>query len=223
MIPKIIHQSWKDSNIPCKWKRYQDSWKALHPSYHYMLHTDEDNLRLVTEFYPEFLELYNAYKYPVQRADLVRYMYMHHYGGVYADLDLECLRPIDHLMHKEILVLESNENFSGFPESFMIANFFLACEEQSTFMLRLLQSILKDDLSYSKYKIPDVLISTGPMKLTRVYNEETVKPDLLPSIVFSPITRNELKKRRNFGEAAYVMSELPADTLGIHHFYGSWI
>lgn len=125
MIPKIIHQSWKDGNIPCKWQGYQDSWKALHPSYHYMLHTDEDNLRLVTEFYPEFLELYNAYKYPV--------------------------------------------------------------------------------------------------KLTRVYNEEAVKPDLLPSIVFSPITRNELKKRRNFGEAAYVMSELPADTLGIHHFYGSWI
>jgi mannosyltransferase OCH1-like enzyme len=31
------------------------------------------------------------------RADSARYMYMYKYGGLYADLDMECLRPMDEL------------------------------------------------------------------------------------------------------------------------------
>jgi len=34
-----------------------------------------------------FLETFDAYPYPIQRADAIRYFVLHHYGGIYIDLD----------------------------------------------------------------------------------------------------------------------------------------
>lgn len=57
------------------------------------------------------------------RADFVRFLYMHHHGGVYADLDMECLKPMDTLMSTHSVVLGrmgTNESFShSVPNAFM--------------------------------------------------------------------------------------------------------
>ncbi len=34
-IPRLIHQSWKDTNLPEREARWQASWKALHPDWEY--------------------------------------------------------------------------------------------------------------------------------------------------------------------------------------------
>jgi hypothetical protein len=34
-VPQIIHQSWKDKNVPKGFKPWQDSWKKNHPSWEY--------------------------------------------------------------------------------------------------------------------------------------------------------------------------------------------
>ena len=36
-IPKIIHQTWKDNNIPEKWKLSQTMWQKHHPDWQYIL------------------------------------------------------------------------------------------------------------------------------------------------------------------------------------------
>lgn len=37
--------------------------------------------------YPWFLETFDTYRFPIQRADAIRYFILAHYGGVYIDLD----------------------------------------------------------------------------------------------------------------------------------------
>ena len=36
---------------------------------------------------------------PPQRADAMRLFFLHKYGGIYIDLDIECLRSLDFLRH----------------------------------------------------------------------------------------------------------------------------
>ena len=87
-FPKIIHQSWKTTEIPEKWKISKQKWLELHPDYLYILWTDEMNLKLVETYYPDYLDQFNNYKYNIQRADFSRICYLHRYGGLYSDLDI---------------------------------------------------------------------------------------------------------------------------------------
>jgi mannosyltransferase OCH1-like enzyme len=37
--------------------------------------------------YPWFLETWDNYRFPIQRADSIRYFILAHHGGIYVDLD----------------------------------------------------------------------------------------------------------------------------------------
>ncbi|KAI8609438.1 nucleotide-diphospho-sugar transferase [Chytriomyces sp. MP71] len=107
LIPSIIHQSWKTAEVPEKYHEWVESWKTMNPEYEYKLWTDRDNRNLVAEHYPWFLKTYDAFEDPILRADASRLFYMHKYGGVYADLDFECLKPLDGLLKTHPAVIGS--------------------------------------------------------------------------------------------------------------------
>ncbi len=88
MIPKIIHQTWKDNNIPDKWKISKKMWKKHHPEWRYILWTDKMIRDYIEIGYPEFLKLFDSYKYNIQRVDMIRYFILKDLGGIYSDLDL---------------------------------------------------------------------------------------------------------------------------------------
>ncbi|KAG7673905.1 putative Inositol phosphoceramide mannosyltransferase 3 [Nannochloris sp. 'desiccata'] len=96
-IPHIIHQSWKKNELPIHFFTWSKSWKDQNPDWEYRFWTDEDNRNLVKKHYPWVLETFDAFPHPIMRADTVRYMYMHRFGGVYADLDTWAMRPITNL------------------------------------------------------------------------------------------------------------------------------
>ena len=50
------------------------------------------------EHYPWFLPTYLSYPYAIQRVDAIRYFILHREGGVYIDLDMGCLKPLDFLL-----------------------------------------------------------------------------------------------------------------------------
>jgi mannosyltransferase OCH1-like enzyme len=97
-IPTLIHQTWKTSELPDNFKKWSDSIKKFHPDWDYILWTDEDNWNFINDHYSWFLPIYESYNQNIKRVDAVRYFYLYHYGGLYADLDFECLRPIDQLV-----------------------------------------------------------------------------------------------------------------------------
>lgn len=89
-FPRIVHQTWKTSEVPDHWAPSHKSWRQFceHFGFEYKLWTDDDNRKLVETKQPELLEAYDALKYPIMRADFVRPLYMFHYGGLYCDLDI---------------------------------------------------------------------------------------------------------------------------------------
>lgn len=98
LIPKIIHQTYKTNSIPDIWKEGQQSCIDLNPDYQYILWTDEMARDFIAEQYPWFLKTFDDYPYPIERADVIRYFILSHYGGIYIDLDDGCARNLDPLL-----------------------------------------------------------------------------------------------------------------------------
>ena len=96
-FPKIIHQTWKTQEIPEPFSLWSSSWKILNPDYEYKLWTDADNFEFIRSQYPDFFDEYVSYDQHIKRVDAVRYFYLYKYGGIYCDLDFECLKNFDSL------------------------------------------------------------------------------------------------------------------------------
>jgi mannosyltransferase OCH1-like enzyme len=104
-IPHILHQTWKTARVPEPFDKFQASWQALHPGFQYRLWTDADNAQFVRDHYPAWVALYRSFEREIFRADMARCLYLHHFGGVYVDLDIEPLRPLTSLLAKHSCVL----------------------------------------------------------------------------------------------------------------------
>lgn len=53
---------------------------------------DLENRNLIKDHYPWFLETYDNYEEVINRVDAARIFFLHRYGGVYADLDIEVMK-----------------------------------------------------------------------------------------------------------------------------------
>ena len=98
-IPRRIFQTWKSHTIEnpvlLSW---QNSWKTLNPTFQYELWDDDDNRAFVKENFPDFLTVYDSYTKTIHRVDAIRYLYLYKFGGIYADLDFECIRPFEPIL-----------------------------------------------------------------------------------------------------------------------------
>lgn len=52
--------------------------------------TDAKSREFVATEYPWFLNTFDNYSQPIQRADAIRYFVLAHFGGIYIDLDDVC-------------------------------------------------------------------------------------------------------------------------------------
>lgn len=92
-IPKIIHQIWLGSPVPESFIALQQSWIEHHigRDWLYKLWTDEDVVQM--ELYNQ--EFYDATDNYGVKSDILRWEIIYIYGGVYVDMDYECLRALD--------------------------------------------------------------------------------------------------------------------------------
>jgi mannosyltransferase OCH1-like enzyme len=72
-----------------------------------MFWTDASALTFISTHYPQHLNLFKGYKYGIQRADVLRYFLLHHYGGIYLDLDIAPYRRLDALLALPAWVCET--------------------------------------------------------------------------------------------------------------------
>ena len=112
VVPKIIHQMYKTADLPAKWADVPGAWAALHPppEYQYVLWTDATLRELIAREYAWLLPTYDAYPHPTQRWDASRYAVLHRYGGLYVDLDVHPVRPVDELLRGQTLLLPYTPN-----------------------------------------------------------------------------------------------------------------
>jgi hypothetical protein len=94
-VPYVIHMTVEDrARIPCQMLESMRSWRVLNPSWRLWVWDAADRRRLVAEAFPRWLRYFDALPAGVERADLFKYAVLSAIGGVYADIDVECRRPI---------------------------------------------------------------------------------------------------------------------------------
>jgi len=99
MIPKIIHQTWRnEKSTPASYKLCIESVNKQNPSYSYRFYDDEECREIVRRDFKEFLSAYNSMT-PVEKADLFRYLIVYRDGGVYLDIDCYCVANFDRLIY----------------------------------------------------------------------------------------------------------------------------
>ncbi|GLS39120.1 hypothetical protein GCM10010869_47170 [Mesorhizobium tianshanense] len=215
MIPTILHQTWKTDSVPARFQGYVESWKRHHPGWTTMFWSDRMLLELVAEHYPDFLPIFCSYSNGVMRADAARYLLLHHFGGVYADIDCECVAPFDAIMSEDRVVLCKEPDthalvqakFRGLP--YLLFNGTMASPPRHPFWLEVLS--LLPGLVHAK----EALDATGPCVLTSAqlgYGDQAAFA-IHASTLFAPMD-------------SAGRTDMPvgngAQTLSIHHWAGTW-
>ncbi|QKV94833.1 glycosyltransferase [Streptomyces sp. NA02950] len=218
-IPSLIHQTWKDTDVPPRWRAWAASWRRHHPDWEYRLWTDADNRAFLEKHYPWFLPVYDGYPEPIMRADAIRYFLLDHYGGVYADLDFECLRPTTDLLTDCELVLglepEEHTRLSlarrrGLRR--VVGNAFLASRPGHPFWAHVHRELV------GAHTAPGPLDATGPYFLTRAVDSA---PSARSITVLGPQTLYPVLSpyaTEAFGAREVDLSQAYA----VHHWSGSW-
>ena len=104
MIPKIIWQTYKDSfdQLQPYMVDAVNTWKNLNPDFEYRYMDDTQAAEFIlNEYGQEWHNIFVNLPVGVMRGDLWRYMIIYKYGGVYADLDTECLNPINTWLNED--------------------------------------------------------------------------------------------------------------------------
>ena len=130
MPPLSIVQTWKHRDLadaPRLFAICQPTWVRYHPDWVYVRVDDKDIDDYVRWCFPTLWKgMWQRYAKGIERADLFRYLYLFREGGLYADLDFECLRPFDPLVSSasaDVLLgqLSRPDHPEGIPNALMIA------------------------------------------------------------------------------------------------------
>jgi glycosyltransferase involved in cell wall biosynthesis len=157
------------------------------------------------------------------RADAARYLLLDHFGGVYADLDTECLQELEPLLAGEdlLLPLEPEAHVSSMVAAEskirrIVGNAWMASKPGHPFWKRVLEEMIR------RRHLPGPLETTGPFLLSDVVNRMDLgeTPRLLASDTVFPATNLDMEwldarlpgSRHWFGPSTYA----------IHYWHGSW-
>ena len=220
MIPQTIHQTWETRCLPPTLAHYHASWVRLNPTWRVSLYDSQMRLDFVRDAYPEFLPVYQGFAHTIQRADFFRYLIVYRYGGLYADIDMECLRPLGPFDPSSTAIFSVEEHITrqrqrelGYREPFQIANCIFATAPQHWFLAHMIEQVVQTAHQPAQTDAA-ILATTGPWRLTRLYfalaPEAQRQLTILPQIYWMPPTSypNWWPLNRNM--------------VARHHFMGSW-
>ncbi|KAE9369772.1 glycosyltransferase family 32 protein [Stipitochalara longipes BDJ] len=197
-FPKKIWQTWKidplgfeDRDLNCA-----RTWTQKNPGHRYEVLTDNNDLYYVqTHFGPEgidrsdIVDVYTALTAKIIKADLLRYLVMYIEGGIYADIDVEALKPIDRFIPDRynegdidmVIGVEIDQpDFVAHPilgpKSMSFCQWTFMCKPGLPVMMRLIENIMiwlnelskKQGVPISDLKLDfdEVISGTGPSAFT---------------------------------------------------------
>jgi len=191
-IPKLIHRIWpgKD-NIRIDYSGSIALFNRVFPEHTNVFWDGNSCEQFLKQFYPDHIDLYSSLRSYASKSDMIRYMVLNKYGGIYTDYDVilknrrllykyltsshTCV-----LITEAILPEESKEYFSkipireGVPEALIrVANYFICTEPGHPFFSEVINEML---IRLRKFKDQirdpyDVIFTTGPDVLSSVYDK----------------------------------------------------
>lgn len=165
-FPKIIHQIWTTKKVPEKWRVLQQGCRDMNPGYEYMLWTHDEIDTFIKTNYPWILETYNSYPYPMERLDAARYFILYHYGGVYIDMDMECITPFDRILRNVTEASSDVDVVLAATAPVGVTSSFLISKKNHPFLKRMTEG-LSDANKWYLSPYWTVIVSTGPLYVWR--------------------------------------------------------
>lgn len=204
MIPKLIHRIWLGpASMPAEYEGYGRAWEELHPGWQVRTWTEDDLPPLVNA------DAYDAVPSWSSKSDVVRFELMTQIGGVYADCDVEPLKPLDP-------IVESFDAFVGWEiEGHAVGTAVIGSAPRHPFFQAVVDQLPQ---ALVDFPLDRPALTTGPGHLTRVYLREraaSASPPgvaLFPAAYFFPYLWTEGHRRHERFPHAYAA----------HHWGGSW-
>ena len=187
MIPKKIHQSWTNwgdkvddpEYYPRHFAAWSETWKMYHPEWEYKRWNQDEERQLIKDDYSWFLPVYDGYmdvpnkEAPhyssgnIKKCDAARYFYLHKYGGIYADVDFECLKPFDDIVTGFDFAVGMRGDDEDNPGCYQ--NSLMMCNPAAPFLDKVFELLIE------KKDSPLVVDAAGPTLLWQAVREN---PDL---------------------------------------------
>ena len=191
-IPKIIHQSWKTTDL----STYADSktgvlsqyrWKSYYPEYKYKLWTDADITNFIVSYkHGKYKNTFNRLDTNIKKIYFFRYLILYEYGGIYSDLDFIINKrlpdkylntydfigyraPRGHLNVSNQCIHTINR---GKNTAWVLGQAFFITKPKHPGIKLLIDNIC-EDMSHIKID-RDVLNHTGPEKINKIFVEHNL-------------------------------------------------
>ncbi len=206
-IPKIIHQIWIGSAVPAEFEPFMNSWIKHHvgKGWSYKLWTDDEvkNITLYNQAFYDETDNYGV------KADILKWEIIYQFGGVYVDMDFECLQPLDTLHYTYDFYTALQPFDTGLVQ--LGAALFAAWPGHP--ILKHCIETIRDD--WHKKGVPQ---RTGPIHFTKSFyitaGKNGAKDIAFPAHYFYPLgsTRVELRKTEWIRRGSYA----------VHHWAKTW-
>lgn len=203
MIPKKIFSTWiSDKPIPEKYNKYIESWKKVMPDYEIKIITF-DNVKL-TPFVEKAIDKGNY----ALAGHYARVQELFDNGGIYFDIDIEAVKPLDSLLHNKLVL--------GLEDRWIVNNAVILAEKGHPFLQHCMD--VMDGISWLS---PNIELETGPRMFTNLMKlhgwnvgQQGMFGDIaiLPPVYFYPYRYDEY----------YTKECVKPETFTVHHWSNSW-
>lgn len=215
-FPQKIWQTWKINPLDFEERDSTNArtWLEKNPGMRYEVLTDANEMTYVETHFgpdgfnrPDIVQFYRTINLPIIKADILRYMIMYAEGGVYADIDVEALKPVHRFIperydDKDIDIVVGIEidqpEFGSHPilgkKSQSFCQWTFISRPQQPVMLRLINNIMswlkgvakKQGVPLSEVQLDfdQVISGTGPSAFTIALLEEMNKKSNGPEVTW---------------------------------------
>lgn len=233
LIPKRIVQFWvprgdapKQVQLSLLTRAVMSNLRLLNPDFEYVFFYGNEVQQFVDDEFPEYRDVFNSFRFPIQKFDFFRYLAVYRYGGFYFDLDVllaegltslvnyGCVFPFEGLTLSRLLRNQCNMDWQ-------IANYAFGAAPGHPFLKAVIENCIRaqNDPDWVKPMMQGfpllfrneylVLNSTGPGLISRTLGENrelarTVK------VLFPDGDVCDLSTWNHFGN------------VGVHLMHGSW-
>jgi mannosyltransferase OCH1-like enzyme len=205
-IPKIVHQMapadqayWHPYWEPC-----HRTWKTMYPDFIHKMWNDQDIDDFVRTRHKMLYDKFRSFPNNIQRIDMARYLIMYEYGGMYADMDVECMENFYHVLQPGKANFGMTNNADYAYENALMAS---PAKHPSW------HYILSDLINSWHFSSP--LQSTGSQMMSQAVN-------MMPVNMYNPLTNNLIDIGEPSKKGRFSPSKKTENIVAVHHRTASW-
>jgi mannosyltransferase OCH1-like enzyme len=167
MIPKVIYQTWVSKKKNESVDVNRRTWIDKNPTFEYEYFDDDDIEIFIKDNFDD--NVFACYKRIINgslKADLFRYCILYVRGGVYIDVDIKCIEPLEKIFDFDNITYIVSTDLCSINRKDNLYQAFLAGEPKMQLFMNAIKHIC-DSMKENKYKF-DLFLLSGPNMFSRI-------------------------------------------------------